>query len=171
MDTAVTLGRRIRSVRRHFGLRQEEFGTKIGISGNRVSEIENNKGGTSASVLEELCRGFPVSHEWLLTGKGSMLKTENTRNDITERLNILESAIGRIINAQESTEDGKPLVSVPLYGSAVPAGMPAMAAEEVESYLDFPQSWTGGRKNAYALESFGRQHDGYWNNAWGYPAC
>jgi len=109
MDTAVTLGRRIRSVRRHFGLRQEEFGTKIGISGNRVSEIENNKGGTSASVLEELCRGFPVSHEWLLTGKGSMLKTENTRNDITERLNILESAIGRIINAQESTEDGKPL--------------------------------------------------------------
>jgi len=158
MDTVSTLGMRIRTVRRHYGLRQEEFGKKIGISGNRVSEIENNKGGTSASVLEELCRGFPVSHEWLLTGNGSMLRNKETGEEskgISERLTLLESRIGRIINVHENDDREPSLISVPLYSSAVPAGMPAVAAEEVETYQDFPRSWTGGRKNVYALKVSG----------------
>ncbi|MWV54502.1 helix-turn-helix domain-containing protein [Chlorobium phaeovibrioides] len=158
MDTVSTLGMRIRRVRRHYGLRQEEFGKKIGISGNRVSEIENNKGGTSASVLEELCRSFPVSHEWLLTGNGSMLRNKETGEEskgISERLTLLESRIGRIINVHENDDREPSLISVPLYSSAVPAGMPAVAAEEVETYLDFPRSWTGGRKNVYALKVSG----------------
>ncbi|KAA6232596.1 helix-turn-helix domain-containing protein [Chlorobium phaeovibrioides] len=158
MDTVSTLGMRIRRVRRHYGLRQEEFGKKIGISGNRVSEIENNKGGTSASVLEELCRSFPVSHEWLLTGNGSMLRNKETGEEskgISERLTLLESRIGWIINVHENDDREPSLISVPLYSSAVPAGMPAVAAEEVETYLDFPRSWTGGRKNVYALKVSG----------------
>ncbi|MDT9547164.1 MAG: helix-turn-helix domain-containing protein [Chlorobium sp.] len=158
MVTASTIGMRIRTVRRHYGLRQEEFGKKIGISGNRISEIENNKGGTNASVLEELCRSFPVNHEWLLTGVGSMHKIDeknDNQNELSKRLTMLESAIGRIIGTQGGDEHESPLVSVPLFSSAVPAGMPAVAAEEVENYMDFPRSWTGGRKNVYALKVSG----------------
>ncbi|TCD48323.1 XRE family transcriptional regulator [Chlorobium sp. N1] len=155
MNHPANLGERIRAVRRHCGLRQDQFGEKIGISGNRVSELENGKGGTSAAVIEAICRTGRVRHQWLLTGKGGMLE-ETARNHgeetLSHRLLMLEQQVGRMIGAVDSAvRDELPTVKVPLYSSAVPAGMPAAAAEDVDSWLDFPQSWTRGKKNIYAL--------------------
>lgn len=156
MQNPSTLGERIRAVRRHHDLNQEQFGEKVGLSGNRVSELENDKGGTNAAVIESICRTFGVRHEWMLSGKGAMLESGNSdgaESGLSRRLLMLEEQVGRILGSVVSGMEGEagPTVSVPLYQSAVPAGMPASAAEEVDTWLDFPQAWTKGKKNIYAL--------------------
>ncbi|ABB23881.1 helix-turn-helix domain-containing protein [Pelodictyon luteolum] len=158
MHQPSALGERIRAVRRHYRETQEEFGEKIGISGNRVSELENGKGGTGAGVVQALCAAFSVRHQWVLSGKGEMLeKAEKSRdeNDLSHRLLLLEERVGRIMGTattdREETGEDEAVVQVPLYSSAVPAGMPAAAADEVECSVDFPRSWTKGKKNIYAL--------------------
>jgi len=159
MQQPSTLGERIRVVRQHYRETQEEFGQKIGISGNRVSELENGKGGTGAGVVQALCSAFSVSHQWLLSGMGEMLdqaEKPGNENNLSRRLLMLEEQVGRIIGTVDDEGiKNEAVVQVPLYASAVPAGLPATAADEVESWLDFPRSWTRGKKDIYALRVSG----------------
>lgn len=156
METVLSLGRRVRLLRDHFELRQDEFGARVGISGNRVSEIENGKGGTTASVLMSLCREFPVNPEWVLSGRGMMLKEEPRSEpqplDFGVRLKVLEGQMRRVLLAETDPDAGESLARVPLYIGAVPAGTPDTAAGEIEEYLDMPASWIRGKKNIYALK-------------------
>ncbi len=157
MKKGNSLGARIRSVRNHFNLRQEEFGEKIGLSGNRVSEIELDKGGTTASVMMSISREFPVDPQWLLSGEGTMLKSAAERipilpeATISSRLNTLEEQVARYMNMIVGSEPGEAVTKVPLYSNAVPAGMPDAASNDVEEFLDMPASWTQGKKNVFAL--------------------
>jgi len=156
METVLSLGRRVKALRDHFALRQDEFGIKIGISGNRVSEIENDKGGTTASVLMSLCREFPVNPEWMLSCRGKMLKSEAETSlpevDFGIRLNLLERQMRHVLHGGAERDTGEQLARVPLYIAAVPAGTPDIAGGEVEEYLDMPSSWIRGKKNIYALK-------------------
>ena len=159
METVSSLGERIKAVRDHFELRQDEFGAKTGISGNRVSEIEHDKGGTNAVVLISICREFPVNPEWLLSGSGKMLKTEKESSkseaDIDLRLRRLEKNMQRFMPGDKEMAKNNAVARIPLYSSSVPAGIPDTATSEVEEYLDMPASWTQGKKNIYALKVTG----------------
>ncbi|NTV98355.1 MAG: helix-turn-helix domain-containing protein [Chlorobiaceae bacterium] len=154
MENVHSLGHRIKTVRKYYKLRQEEFGAKIGISANRVSEIEHDKGGTNAAVLMAMCREFPLEPQWLFSGKGKMFKggddVSESGKEIGSRLAALERQIARI-GLKESAGTGN-LLKIPLYGYAVPAGIPDPATEEIEEYLDIPASWTNNRKNVFALK-------------------
>ncbi|NTU93992.1 MAG: helix-turn-helix domain-containing protein [Chlorobiaceae bacterium] len=152
------IGARIRQVRRHFSLRQDEFGRKIGISGSRISELEHDKGGAGAGVLVAICQQFPVSHKWMLTGEGPMLKTEPPAAptetaagnvDLSRRLGDLERQIRLIL--LDKARDGDRLVEVPLYSSAVAAGLPGLASSDVEETIEIPAAWSHGRKNLFAV--------------------
>lgn len=155
---SATIGSRIRQTRRYFSLRQNEFGRKIGMSGSRISELENNKGGAGAGVLVAICREFPVSQEWMLSGKGPMLKQElpldddgagNGRDDLSRRLGELEHKIRLIMLEKEDA--GPALLKVPLYSSAVAAGLPGLASSEVDDSIEIPASWSHGKKNLFAV--------------------
>jgi SOS-response transcriptional repressor LexA len=153
---SASIGARIRQIRRHFSLRQDEFGRKVGMSGNRISELENNKGGAGAGVLVAICREFPVSHEWMLSGNGSMLKPEVTapdnggkRDDMSTRLGELERQVRLIM--LEKDRDSESLMTVPLYSSAVAAGLPSLSTCDVEDSIEIPASWSHGRKNVFAV--------------------
>jgi SOS-response transcriptional repressor LexA len=161
-----TIGSRIRQIRRYYSLRQSEFGRKIGISGSRISELENNKGGAGAGVLVAICREFPVSQEWMLSGKGPMLKQElphdedagKGRGDLSRRLGELEHQIRLIMLATE--DDGPALLKVPLYSSAVAAGLPGVASSEVDDSIEIPASWSHGKKNLFAVRVQGESMTG-----------
>lgn len=156
MESVHSLGKRIKTLRNHFGLRQEEFGLRIGISANRVSEIEHNKGGTNANVLISICREFPVHPEWLLSISGEMLKEEDktgkSESDVNVRLNMLEQQMQQVKIGNKPRKNSNTLARIPLYSNAVPAGIPDPATNEVEEYIDMPASWTLGKKNIYALK-------------------
>lgn len=165
MNTSSGLGKRIKAVRSHFALKQAEFAEKIGLSGNRLSEIEHEKGGMKASVLLALCREFDISPDWLMSGVGEMLKADaapendtETKKDIGARLQQLEAQVRLIMHPVNFQK--KSLISIPLYLGRVAAGYPDPAAGEIEEHIDIPSSWVHGKKQVFGLRVSGESMTG-----------
>ena len=68
----MTLGERVRKIRRQMDLTQQDFGKRIGIKSNSVSLIESGSRNASDQVILAICREFKVNEEWLRTGNGEM---------------------------------------------------------------------------------------------------
>ncbi|MBM3163081.1 MAG: helix-turn-helix domain-containing protein [Chlorobi bacterium] len=163
MNTASGIGKRIKAVRNRFALKQGEFAGKIGLSGNRLSEIEHEKGGMKASVLLAVCREFGISPEWLMNGEGEMLKesaaTVNAgTGTIGTRLDQLEAQVRSIMQPVRTT--GENVTSIPLFLGCVVAGNPDPATGEIEDFIDIPSSWAHGKKQVFALRVSGESMTG-----------
>jgi SOS regulatory protein LexA len=132
-------------------MKQDDFGRRIGLSGSRVSELEHGKGGAGAGVLIAICREFPVSHEWMLGGKGAMLRDhegEPPDAAMIHRISSLEEQV-RLIMLDKAPDTA--LITIPLYSSSVAAGMPCLATSDIEEQIEIPASWSHGKKNVFAV--------------------
>lgn len=69
----MTLGERIKEVRKTVGLTQLEFGEKIGIKGNTVTNYEADRREPQEVTLKAICDKFGINYEWLKYGKGEMV--------------------------------------------------------------------------------------------------
>lgn len=72
----MTIGDRIKKLRRELDLTQQQFGEKLSIKGNTISQYESKKSNPVDSVVSLICREFNVSEEWLREGVGEMFKPE-----------------------------------------------------------------------------------------------
>lgn len=63
---------RIKAIRRARKLTQAEFGRRIGVKGNTVTNYETGLRMPSEAVIRSICREFNVSERWLRTGEGEM---------------------------------------------------------------------------------------------------
>jgi len=63
---------RIKKLRKFLKISQEEFGSKIGISGAGVSKIEIGKNALTEQNIKAIVREFNVSRLWLTEGQGEM---------------------------------------------------------------------------------------------------
>ncbi|WP_368260665.1 helix-turn-helix domain-containing protein [Eubacterium callanderi] len=63
---------KVKELRKHLNLTQKEFGERIGLKPNSISDIENEKNSLTDIVLKSICKEFNVNEEWLRTGKGEM---------------------------------------------------------------------------------------------------
>lgn len=77
----MTLGERIKKVRKEKDLTQQEFGKHIGIKPNSISLIESGSRNASEQVILSICREFNVNETWLRTGEGKML-IERPKNEV-----------------------------------------------------------------------------------------
>lgn len=75
----MTIGKRIKEVRKISKLTQTDFGKKVKVSGAAVSMIESGINEPSDQTISLICREFGVREEWLRTGDGSM-KEEKPRD-------------------------------------------------------------------------------------------
>jgi len=66
---------RIRAIREHADLSQEEFGKRIGIKRSAVSLIENGKNNITEQIVKLVCNEFGINEKWLREGKEDMFKT------------------------------------------------------------------------------------------------
>jgi transcriptional regulator with XRE-family HTH domain len=64
---------RIRLVRKNFGLNQEEFAGRIGLTQTALSMIELEKVSLTEKNIKIVCSTFAVNENWLRTGNGEML--------------------------------------------------------------------------------------------------
>ena len=69
------VGQRVRELR-GFHMTQMEFARRIGVSQGYLSSIERGEKEIGAAVLLAISQEYGQSVEWLLTGKGSELKTK-----------------------------------------------------------------------------------------------
>ena len=68
----MTIGERIRHLRRALDLTQQKFGERLGIKGNTVAQYELGRNDPIDAVISLICREFNVNESWLRTGEGEM---------------------------------------------------------------------------------------------------
>ena len=66
----MSVGERIKQVRKEAGLTLRAFGAQIGISNGSVSQIEHGVINPSAQTIKSICREFRINETWLRTGEG-----------------------------------------------------------------------------------------------------
>ena len=76
----MTIGERVKTLRKGLGLTLEKFANPIGIRRGSLSAIENDKSGMSDRTLLAICREYGVSEAWLRDGDGEMF-VPVTRNE------------------------------------------------------------------------------------------
>jgi transcriptional regulator with XRE-family HTH domain len=80
----MTIGIRIKTLRKQRGLNQTQLGEMLGVTLNTVFNIESGKTDISSETLKKISEIFEVSADYLLTGK------EGTSDISEEEREILE---------------------------------------------------------------------------------
>ena len=75
----MTLGERIKKLRKALDLTQQEFADRIGMKRNSIAQVELGRN-TSDQTIVSICREFNVNETWLRTGEGEMF-VELPRNE------------------------------------------------------------------------------------------
>lgn len=78
----MTQGERVKAVRKSLGLTLEEFGKKIGLKKNSLSQIENGKNNLTDQSVLSICREYSVNEEWLVNGTGEMFSEVDREDQI-----------------------------------------------------------------------------------------
>ena len=68
----MTMGERIKKMRKGLNLTQQEFASQIGTTQNVLANYESGRRNPSASAFNNICKTFNVSETWLRTGEGDM---------------------------------------------------------------------------------------------------
>ncbi|EOS27662.1 hypothetical protein C806_00109 [Lachnospiraceae bacterium 3-1] len=66
----MTIGERIKKIRRQLDMTQSEFASQIKSTQNTIARYETNNRTPSSPVIALICREFNVDEEWLKYGKG-----------------------------------------------------------------------------------------------------
>ena len=72
----MSIGNRLKRLRKTLDLTQEAFATRIGSVQNTITGYENDRRNPSAPVISLICREFNVNEKWLRTGEGEMFNPE-----------------------------------------------------------------------------------------------
>ena len=81
----MNINHRIKSLRNHLSMNQNEFGSKIGLSQRAVSWMEKEGNTVIPQNIKIICDTFNVSENWLLNGEGEMFRPAD-EPDILDRL-------------------------------------------------------------------------------------
>lgn len=92
----MTLGERIREVRKSLKMTMDQFGERIGVTKSTISNIENGNRNATEHMIKSICREFEVNEEWLRTGAGgsdNMFKKMTADEQVCNRFRyIIENA-------------------------------------------------------------------------------
>lgn len=81
---------RIKQIRKEKNLTQVEFGERIGVKGNTVTNYETGLRNPTDAVILSICREFNVNEDWLRNGTGKIYKERD--GSFTELLSELEES-------------------------------------------------------------------------------
>jgi len=85
---------RIKAVRKANKLTQTQFGQRIGVKGNTVTNYETGLRMPSEAVIRSICREFNISERWLRTGVGEMTIEQSAGEE-------LSAFVGDVLNGGE----------------------------------------------------------------------
>ena len=74
----MTIGERIRQVRKFKDLTQKKFADSLGMKQNTVATYEMGRTNPSDPAIKSICREFGVNEEWLRSGEGEMFAPDAT---------------------------------------------------------------------------------------------
>lgn len=80
----MTVGDRIKELRKSLGLTQQQFADRIGVRGNVIAKYDTGATSPSDAVISLICREFGVSESWLRTGEGDMIVPLSRSEEISD---------------------------------------------------------------------------------------
>lgn len=80
----MTIGERIKELRKASHLTQQSFADKLGLKRNTVGGYEIGTVIPSDRTIGDICREFNVNEAWLRTGKGEMFVPVSRDDQITD---------------------------------------------------------------------------------------
>lgn len=143
----MSIGIRIKQLRRYLDLTQQEFADRIGVKRNTIANYETKRNNPVDSVVSLICREFSVREEWLRTGEGEMFApAPSAALDALAKERGLSHgayiAIEKFLNLSPELQDGIigyfTEVAAALNADAVPSSAaPALeSAEDLHAELD-----------------------------------
>lgn len=96
----MTIGERIKKIRKKEKLTQSEFASRIGLSQNTIANYELDRRIPSEQVNISICREFNVNHNWLVDGKGEPFLPEPTGliDELKVQYNLSDTEIEILTN-------------------------------------------------------------------------
>lgn len=88
------MNERLKLLRKTLKMTQIEFGERIGVAGNTVTNYENSMRNPSTAVITSICREFNVNENWLLNGEGEMF------NELSQA-ELVANIVGRAISSND----------------------------------------------------------------------
>lgn len=83
--------KRIKELRNTLGLTQQQFGEKLGVSRDVISNIEGNRAKIRPTFLKHLCSFYHVNEQWLIDGTGSIFyETPPVNIKLEEAIRLFE---------------------------------------------------------------------------------
>ncbi len=83
---------RIKQIRKENNLTQIEFGERIGVKGNTITNYETGLRNPTDAIILSICREFSINEEWLRTGNGEM----HTLQAKADQLNKMFSDVNKL---------------------------------------------------------------------------
>ena len=80
------INERIKIVRKHANLSQEDFGNRLSVTRNVIASYELARVEPTELFIKHLCREFSINEEWLRTGEGSMVLEPSIDDEFAEIL-------------------------------------------------------------------------------------
>lgn len=72
---------KIKAVREALKLSQREFGERLGVSRDVISNLEYGRVKEKELLLRHICQLYGVNERWMQTGEGEMFDTERAKNE------------------------------------------------------------------------------------------
>lgn len=66
------ISHRIKELRKKLNLSQDDFGARLGVTRDVVSNIELNRAQIKPLMVDLICKTYKVNKEWLCSGEGDM---------------------------------------------------------------------------------------------------
>lgn len=86
------MSNKIKTVREALKLSQREFGERLGVSRDVISNIEYNRVQPKELLIRHMCELYNINKLWLETGEGEMFNDNSSETDkLDEALKIFKS--------------------------------------------------------------------------------
>lgn len=78
----MTLGERVKEVRKAQDMTLEEFGKRLSVTKVTMSNIERGNRSLTERMLKDICREFNINEKWLKTGEGDITRKRTEEEEI-----------------------------------------------------------------------------------------
>ena len=132
----MSIGERLKLIRKESGLNQTEFGARINLSQTTIGLYESDNRVVTDRAISQICTTFNINERWLKTGEGEMRRTANplflkdSSLDAADR-EILESYIRMTPTQRQFIKDWiRNIAQTITDATAPPTEKPPRAAEK-----------------------------------------
>lgn len=129
---------RIKEIRIQKKLTQAQFGEKIGVRGNTITNYETGLRTPTDAIIKSICREFNVNEEWLRSGTGEMFKATPSdeldalavKYNLTHRDYVFIEYLLKDVSARQAMERFCIRYASAILADGIPEDTPAMPGKQ-----------------------------------------